>query len=38
LKGKGTSKAFEEKFVELIKECNANEIELRFNNKEIIST
>ena len=38
LKGKGTSKAFEEKFVELIRECNVNEIELRFNNKEIIST
>lgn len=35
LKGKGNSNGFRDNFSELIKECNTNDIELRFNNEII---
>jgi len=35
LQGKGDSQSFRNEFSELIDECNANNIELRFNNKII---
>ena len=35
LNGKGNSKEFRKEFPDLINECNANDIELKFNNEII---